>query len=191
MSKKWFLPLAVLLCCTVLGGSLAFKAASITAYNVITVGNVKLKLHETLLDKNGIEQAVDMGESINITSAAHQERRFYVENTGKNPLYARVRFLVKGTRSDGGAFTTSDYLEIQAEQRNWIKENDWYYYSLPVEPGQRTDALETEICFLVDELTRKYPGSWFQLFVQAQAVQSQNNETDVLKIQGWPKEDAI
>ncbi len=191
MNKKWFLPLAVLLCCAAIGSSLAFRNASITAYNVITFGNVKLKLHETFLDENGREQAVDLERRVNITSAAYQSRRFYVENTGKNSLYTRLCFDIQGKTMGGQKFSAKEYLKIQGKQETWIFQDGWYYCTVAVEPGQRTAPLEMEIEFLVEELTKAYPGSQFHLRIHAQGIQSQNNEENVLKITGWPKEEAI
>ena len=191
MSKKWFLALSIFLCSTVIGSSLAFRTSSITACNVVTFGNVKLKLQETFIDEESREQLAAVDEKINITSAAHQERRFYVENTGENPLYTRVRFSVQGKREDGQRFSTKEYLEIRTEPGNWIFDDGWYYYGWVVEPGQKTAPLETEIDFFVDELTKEYPGSEFQLGIHAQGIQSQNNGEEALEAQGWPEEERL
>ena len=64
----------------------------------------------------------------------------------------------------------------------------WYYYKQILTPHETTNALMTQVIFQdIDSITQTYPGSQFDLDVDAQAVQSENNTTDVLSATGWPE----
>ena len=65
----------------------------------------------------------------------------------------------------------------------------WYYYKQPLAPDEITEELMTQVIFTdIDAITQNYPGSRFDMQVDAQAVQSENNAGHVLSVVGWPEQ---
>ena len=188
MKKKeaLFIALILLAIGTIFGSSLAFFSRSVIAENVITFGSLDLKLYETYVDDLGTEVEFDPATVDNVTSAGIQKRIFRVENTGKNPMYVRLHFKICGTTAEGEPFQTTEYLNVRQSVGEWVKREEWFYYPIAVEPNEKTKELITEVIFEIDELTKKYPGSNYELSVYAQGVQSENNGTTLWDIQGWP-----
>lgn len=189
MSKKAALLIALILLALgmICGITVAFFSRSVIAENVITFGSVNLKLYETYVDDLGTEVEFNPATVDNVTSAGIQKRIFRVENTGKNPMYVRLHFKICGTTSEGEPFQTTEYLTVSQSLGEWRKKEDWFYYPVVVNPNEKTKELITEVIFDIDELTKKYPGSNYELSVYAQGVQSENNGTEVWNVQGWPE----
>ena len=189
MNKKAVLLIALVLLAigVVSGTSQAFGSRAIIAENVITFGSADLKLYETYLDDLGKEAEFNPANVDNVTSAGIQKRIFRVENTGKNPIYVRVHFEICGTTSEGEPFQTTEYLTVRQSLGEWIRKGNWFYYPAVVKPNEKTKELITEVLFDIDQLTKKYPGSKYELSVYAQGVQSENNGTDLWNVQGWPE----
>lgn len=177
-----------LLCCMGLGFSTAFISRRITAKNIITFGSVKIQLHETCLDGNGIEVAFNPDSVTKLTSKEVQNRIFRVENISKHPLYVRLSFSVLGTDRDGEKFDTRKCFRVNTELKEWIYQDGWYYYDSILESGEKTEALVADMICDMEQILSCYPGSNFELSVQAQAVQSEYNQLEsVILAEGWPE----
>ena len=189
MNKKetLLIVLTLLAIGTIFGTSLAFFSRSVIAENVITFGSADLKLYETCLDDLGTETEFNPAHVDNVTSAGIQKRIFRVENTGKHPIYVRLHFEICGTTSEGVPFKTTEYLTVCPNFGEWKEKEEWFYYSAVVNPNEKTKELIVEVIFDIDQLTRNYPGSNYELSVYAQGVQSENNSTELWSVQGWPE----
>jgi hypothetical protein len=180
--------LVLFLCLSPAVFTLAFLSRSVTADNVITFGSVKLKLHETYINEKGEEIVFDTGQLINVTSKAEQMRIVRVENVGEHPLFVRVSFAIDSVDADGKKFETADLMKVETHAQDWVYKDGYWYYLSVLYPNEKTKALMTEVIFDIDEITRFYPGSNYELTIDAQGVQSENNEADVLQVVGWPQE---
>ena len=186
--KSIWIAVALMLCLSPAALTVAFLNRSVTADNVITFGSVKLKLHETCIDENGVETDFDTNRVINVTADSEQKRTFKVENVGKHPLYVRVSFSIVGVDRGGRKFEATDFMDVEAKSEDWVyKDGYWYYLSI-LYPREKTKALMTDVVFDINEITKRYPGSHYELAVDAQGVQSENNHENVLQAVGWPKE---
>lgn len=186
--KSIWIAAALMLCLSPAALTVAFLNRSVTADNVITFGSVKLKLHETCIDENGVEKEVDTGRVIDVTADAEQNHTYSVENLGNHPLYVRVSFSIIGEDRKGGKFEATDLMDVEVHSEDWEYQDGYWYYPFILYPQQKTKALMTKVMFDIDEITKQYPGSSYELAVDAQGVQSENNDGDVLQVTGWPKE---
>lgn len=107
-----------------------------------------------------------------------------VENTGASAAYVRVRVqkdvrLPEGTAGDAAAVT----LDINTQ--DWTARDGYYYYNKPLQPGERTPYLFTEVRFAA-EMDARYGGAQIEVRVQAEATQAANNGQSALEAAGWP-----
>ncbi len=189
MKKKrmiW-IALILMLCLGTAVLSAAFIRRQLTAENLISFGSVNLKLHETFINEQGIEEEFDAGTETDITYDAIQNRIFRVENTGKNPIFVRVSFELCGEDGEGNPFEAQDYMNIELKKNDWVYHDGWYYYQDILEPNTETKELITDIIFNIEEITSNHPGSRYELQIDAQGVQSENNSENALQAAGWPE----
>ncbi len=149
---------------------------------------MNLKLHETFINEQGMEETFDTSITTDVTYDAVQNRIFRVENTGRHPIYVRLSFLLEGEDSEGESFETKQYINVEAENDNWEYRDGWYYYKAVLEPDTTTKELITDVIFDINEITANYPGSNYELHVSAQGVQSENNTSSALQAVGWPED---
>lgn len=179
---------AVFISLTALVQSVAFLTRSITADNVLSFGSVKIQIIETTLDASGKEIEVSDGETLNITKDSDISRIVRLKNVGNHPLFARISLDLIGEKADGSTFTIENMVSCRLNEIDWLHQDGWYYYKKVLEPNITTEELMTKIIFDIDAITRDYPGESFTLHINAQAVQSENNNADILKAFGWPEE---
>jgi predicted ribosomally synthesized peptide with SipW-like signal peptide len=163
-------------------GTYAYFTADQTAENVITTGNVKLEIHEKTATGEDFPK-----EGISVMPGDTVSKIVTVENTGDHPLYLRIK-LTEGVSDE--ALTTDDCLDIDINRTNWIEKDGYYYYYRPLQSGETTEQLFSEVYFDINAVDNKYLGKYFTLNVSASAVQSENNGADVLSAVGWPEEEA-
>lgn len=91
---------------------------------------------------------------------------YSIQNTGNVDAYIRVSIVATWTKSDGTVSAQQpEYSFILGS--NWTKAADgYYYYSAPVAPDGKTDAL------LSDLSSGNIPGYSFELQIVASAVQA-------------------
>ena len=190
--KKRIIPLCIFLaavlalCLT--AATTAFLTRQTTADNILTFGSLQLALRQTTLNSHGEEVPVAQDSTFDITSHSAVSRILRVENTGEHPMYFRVALHMAGTTADGKTFDTRDLVSYQLNEADWVYRDGWYYYKQILTPHETTNALMTQVIFQdINSITQTYPGSQFDLDVDAQAVQSENNTTDVLSATGWPE----
>lgn len=168
--------------------SIAFITSQTTADNIITFGSIKMKLHETYINEQGKEEVFDASVTTDVTYDANQSRIFCVENIGKHPIYVRLSFKLTGEDKDGKPIEIEPYINFETDESDWIYEDGWYYYQNVLDPDVKTKELITDVIFDINEITKDYPGSNYKLEVIAQGVQSENNDSDVLQVVGWPED---
>lgn len=187
--KLIWIACATLLAVLGLSQTLAFFTTNVDSENLITFGNLDLKINETTLDNQGEEVAYSPDEKVNLSRNSHLSRIIRLENTGSQPMYVRVDLSITGQDKDGGEIKNADALaEYTLNEDDWVYKDGWYYYKDILEPGSESKELMTEIIFDINEISSLYPGGDFDLDVSAQGVQSKNNENEnVLLVTGWPE----
>ncbi len=169
---------------TAVYGTLAYFTAEGKTANVITAGNIKMALHQETADgRPSLENVSGLmpGETV--------DRVVYVENTGDNAFYARVK-LRSAVRAEDGTTLGADQISLDIDTANWkLGADGWYYYQSAMDKGIVSKPLFKGIQF-APGMGNDYMNANVIIEVVAQAVQCANNGDTVWQAAGWPAESA-
>lgn len=183
----------VLILSVAAAGTYAYLTAQGMAHNVITAGNISVTLHDE--GKNG-EEWTDFNQlypnGAGVMPGVTVDKRVYVENTGKNPCYVRVK-LTPTAAVNGDPLDTEGQFRLDMERyaQFWTLDDDGFYRcNTLLQPGEATEMLISSVTF-DEQMGNEYQNARFDIVVDAQAVQGQNNDADpdVLAVKGWPETD--
>lgn len=160
--------------------TLAYYSTVGKATNVITSGNIELKIHEYTGDGSPFPE-----EGVFVVPGAVVSKRVHVENTCTHPFYLRVR-LVNGIDSD--VLPYGDLFKINLNETAWtLREDGFIYYGRILQPGETTEAVFSQVEIVGARVDQNYIGRTLSLMVTAHAVQSENNPAEYpWEAQGWP-----
>lgn len=153
------------------------------ASNVITMGNIELKIHETT--DSGTEFPE---EGVYIIPGDIVSKRVNVENVGTNPFYLRMK-VVYGIDSE--TLSSKEAFKLNIDESIWQLHDGWYYYKGVLEVGETTPDLFSHVEIVGSKVDNSYIGRTLSLTVKAHAVQSENNVAPidaVYTVSGWPEE---
>lgn len=179
-------------------GTVAYFTATGTAHNVLTMGNIGIKLNDkTEVVENGetklVEFTTEYPDGMPVMPATEASKIVSVENTGSAPAWVRVRIEKTVEPEDASKVGLLDtkYVELNYDTENWVDgRNGFWYYKEPLKPGETTPNLFDTVTFSKD-MGNDYMNCKFNIIVSAQAVQSDNNgvgdEQSVLDVAGWPE----
>lgn len=129
MNRATVLLMAILMLVGVVAGSTVAYLITKTSdvENTFTYGKVSCEIHEDFTDKT-------------------HKKDVQVENTGNVNAYIRATYVINWLDKDGNiaASVPSDYTYTLTvpKSNKWVAGGDgYYYYTLPVEPGKKTDSL--------------------------------------------------
>ena len=163
--------------------SLAYYSTVGTVTNVVTSGNISLKIHETT--DQGTEYPT---EGVYVIPGDVVSKQVFVENICDHPFYLRVK-IVYGIDSE--ELSADDCFKLNIDDTNWKLVDGWYYYQGIVEPGMLTPYVFSKVEIVGNKVDNSYIGKTLSLSVKAHAVQSKNNplvDGDVSSASGWPME---
>lgn len=166
-------------------GTIAYFTAHGTASNVITSGNVGMKLHDETTDGEAFPQ-----DGINgVMPGDTVDKIVYVENSGDNAFYTRIKLINTIHPGDGVDSELSfDCIHLNIDTENWSLASDgWYYYQSALEKSSNSKPLFTKVTF-EPGVGNDYMDANIKIEVIAQAVQQANNGTTVWQAAGWPME---
>ena len=174
-----FLALAVSVVTLLTQGTVAFYTTVGRATNVITSGDIRMRI----VEKMG--EGEFPAEGVYIMPGSIVSKKVSVANTGDHPFWLRVKL----TNGIDDETLSSDVLELDLNLRDWIKGADgFYYYGKPVQPGTETEKLFTRVK-VAGKVDNAYLNKTLDLTVTAYAVQSEYNEAaSPLDVLGWPAE---
>lgn len=178
-------------------GTVAYFTATGTAHNVLTMGNISIKLNDkTEVVENGetklVEFTTEYPDGMPVMPATEASKIVSVENTGSAPAWVRVK-IEKTVEPADAAVTGLDtkYVGLNYNTAKWVDGgNGFWYYKEPLKPGATTPNLFDTVTFSKD-MGNDYMNCKFNIIVSAQAVQSDNNGVgdgqSVLDVAGWPE----
>ena len=112
----------------------------------------------------------------------------YVENTGDNAFYTRIRLTNRITSAEQEALPDLDKIQLDINDADWELGTDgWYYYRSAVGKGETTAPLFTQVTLATD-MGNGYMSAEISINVVAQAVQKANNGDTASQAAGWPAE---
>lgn len=118
---------------------------------------------------NPSEVACEVTEKFNGTTG--EKTKVNVKNTGTIDAFIRVKLVTYRTNDQGQHIGGTASLPAFTLGANWVKYGDYYYYTLPVAPGEMPKTNLTDSMTLVDS----YPdtdGGKQAVDVMAEAIQS-------------------
>ena len=166
-------------------GSIAYFTVEDTARNVITAGNVKIELQETMLTPDG-ENIVPFEDQIGVMPGCEVSKIVRVKNTGEQPSWIRVSVekaieLAEGVEGE----VDLSLVSFDLNTKKWIERDSFFYYTEVLEPGQTTEPLFTSVAFS-KTMSNLYQDGHAILTVCAYGVQTVHNGNAVLEAAGWP-----
>ncbi len=164
-------------------GSLAYYQTIGKATNVVTTGDIDLKIRE--LTEGGTEFPK---EGVYVMPGDIVSKQVSVENVGGHPFYLRLKLQTSINSQD---LSAEDCLKLNIDENTWIFKDGWYYYNGIVEPGEITPNIISQVEIVGEKIDKSYIGSALDLTVVAHAVQTENNpiqNNDYSTASGWPAE---
>ena len=173
MKKKWTIATVLLLAVALLAvGTWAYFSAVGTADNVITMGSVKLALHDE--DGNG-----NPFTTVRVVPGSVVNKVVYVENVGTGAFYTRVQITPEILNADSERMPldpSEHLLVLDLNDTDWIAGADgYYYYNGAVDPKTATTQLFSRVTFST-KMGNEYQNSTVHIYVTAEAVQTANLE---------------
>ena len=163
--------------------SLAYYQTIGKATNVVTSGNIKLKIHE--MTDQGKEFPKD---GVYVMPGDVVSKKVSVENVCEHPFYLRVK-LVYGVNSQ--ELSSEDCFKLNIDTEHWELYDGWYYYKEILNSAETTPYVFSHVEIVGSKVDNSYIGKTLSLTVNAQAVQSENNpitDNKIYTASGWPKE---
>lgn len=171
MKKKWTIATVLLLAVALLAvGTWAYFSAVGTADNVITMGSVKLALH----DEDGAGQPFT---TVSAMPGSVVDKVVYVENVGSGAFYTRVKITPEVVDANGELVPLTDRSLLTLDlSTDWIPGTDgYYYYNGTLSPKAATSKLFKHVTFSKD-MGNEYQNTTVHIYVTAEAVQTANLE---------------
>ena len=189
MKKKVFAVSAILLCFAILaGGTAAYFTATDTAHNVITSGNVDIRVIEKQ-DVDGVLVDYPREPIDRVMPGSTISKIVTVENTGSGDAWIRVKVDKSITMKQPGDKADPSLLTLDYNTADWMEKDGWFYYRQPLAVGKTTTPLFRNVA-VSTRMDNPYQGCAFDIDIHAQAVQSRNNPLpgtgDFSQIPGWP-----
>ncbi len=173
--------LAAILATVLTQPTLAFYTAVGQATNVVTSGDIRLRIHEKTADGSDFP-----AEGVYIIPGDIVSKQVTVENVCAHPFYLRVKLVSSSTNE---ALSADDCLKLDIDIGNWTYVEGFYYYNTVLQPGETTPALFTQVEIVGSKVDQTHIGSTLSLTVNAYAVQSENNPAEhPWGASGWPGE---
>jgi hypothetical protein len=168
-------------------GSFAYFTDSVTSNKnvVATAGTLEVTLQDLTQTESG---DFISSSTMKIIPGQSVRKNVSVKNTGDVPVYVRVKFNLFITLSskESGNESKVDlsliYLNINDE--NWVYQNGYYFYTLPLQSGAQTENLLRGLTFS-KEMGNLYKDSVITVKTRIESVQSNNNGDTVFDAEGW------
>ena len=204
--RPWLRVGTMLVLCLVaiaaVGSTLALKEVNTTAENIMSFGDVKIKVVETEWDASANEGSggwIDVTNKVISSRYGKAERRVQFTNVGSHPIFVRARLgmVAVNEGSDGESVETDvpeQNLAYTLDTTNWDADSEgWYYYGDILQPNETTEPLVTAI-EMKDYNDLAQESDSFKFLVLGQGVQSEHQVdettgeeiTEAINANGWP-----
>ena len=161
--------------------SLAYYTTVGKATNVVTSGDIQLKIHEKTADGSDFP-----AEGVYVIPGDIVSKQVSIENVCTHPFYLRVRLVSSATNA---YLNAEDCMKLDIDTNNWTYRDGFYYFNRILQPGETTPPLFTQVEIVGENVDRSHIGSTLSLTVNAYAVQSENNPAEYpWDASGWPAE---
>lgn len=184
MKKKILVCALIAICLSIVAyGTAAFYTYEDTATNVVTAGNVRIRLEEYTLSGGKLEPFTD---PIDVVPGTSVSKIVQIKNNGFATAWVRVK-LDKELLLAAGVTGTPDLSLVSYElnEKNWAEVDGWFYYLEPLTPGATTEPIFEWVSF-APNMSNMYQQSKTMIHVTAHGVQTAHNGATVFDAAGWP-----
>lgn len=164
-------------------GTFAYYQTVGKATNVVTSGDIQLRIHETTDQGTAFPS-----EGVYVVPGDVVSKQVTIENDCEHPFYLRVK-IVYGINSV--ELPSEECFKLNLNEQDWELHDGWYYYKTVLNPAEFTSEVFSHVEIVGSKVDTSYIGKTLALTVRAQAVQSENNPlTDgkTYTASGWPQE---
>lgn len=192
MKRKILAGAIIVICLAIITSStIAYFTAKGIAKNVITTGDVDIKVIE-YQDKDGElvpypKDSVDIMPGDEISKIAT-----IMNNDAESYIRAKIVVILKDDNEDViKELPISEFKDITLDINNshWSKKSEtdeWWYYNKSLLTNESTEPLFTKVIFNGDSMTNEYKNTMLDVKVIGQGVQTVNNGDTALEASGWP-----
>lgn len=179
--------LAVVLACLAVGvqSTIAYFSTTDTATNVITTGNIKIKLHEQRVGNNVDGTLEPFEDVVGVVPGDSVSKIVTVENTGNNPAWVRISLEKAISLAEGVEGEINPSLVTFDIGDDWVERDGWYYYTKVLNASETTTAFFNNVIFS-ENMSNMYQDSMVTVSLLVHATQTAHNGTSVWEADGWP-----
>lgn len=182
--KLLLVALAAILVTLLTQPSLAYYTYLGRATNVVTSGDIQLKIIEKTADGTDFPTT-----GVSVIPGDIVSKQVSVQNVCAQPFYLRVQLV---SRSTNEALSPEECLKMNIDDLHWTYRDGYYYYNEILQPNAITPTLFTEVEIVGSKIDRTHGSSILRLVVNAYAVQSANNPAaHPWDAAGWPMDKEV
>ena len=178
-ARLLLIALAAILLTVLTQPTLAYYTTIGKATNVVTSGDIQLKIHEKTADGSNFPT-----EGVYIIPGDIVSKQVSVENVCAHPFYLRVKVV---SATDNADLSPEECLKMDIDTVNWTLVDGYYYYNRILQPGEMTVPLFTQVEIVGSKVDQSHVGSALSITINAYAVQSEHNPAEhPWDASGWP-----
>lgn len=167
------------------GGTLAYITRESKTENVITAGEIKVKLCNMLNEEETMPPEGIYGILANVT----YPNIVYAHNECDYPEYIRMKISKEITNKEGEDLDINKFtLQFNTDDWTYSKEDGYYYYNNILAPHTNSAPLYNGI-HVAKDVNNKYKTATLDVHIIVEAVQADNNGTNVFEAEGWEVKD--
>ncbi len=176
-----FLLLAIILIGIIGGGTLAYVTREARTENIITAGDIDVELFNMIDDNTPMPE-----NGINCVLAnISYPNLVYAHNNCDFPEYIRMKVTKEVKDKDGTVLDASKFVpNFNEEDWTYSEEDGYYYYNHILQPRTNSEPLYTHIYF-DKSINNTYKTAALDMHIIVEAVQSDNNGSNVFEAEGW------
>lgn len=173
--------IAVIIIGLIGGGTLAYITREGRTENVITAGDIKVKLYNMLDENTEMPQRGIYGVLANVS----YPNIVYAKNECDYPEYIRMKISKDVVDKDGTELdATKISPNFNTDDWTYREEDGYWYYNHILEPQTKSKPLYESIYF-DKTINNAYKTATLNMHIVVEAVQSDNNGNNIYEATGW------
>lgn len=170
-------------------GTIAYFSDSVRSdqNSMISAGSVSLNVIHVTHVEDGL-MPIPGNEPVVIMPGYSVDKTLQAENIGTLSLYIRIKldYAIQLNAAYQNHADEIDYSLVTSsiDDQNWTWRDGYYYYNYPLSAGQTSSSLLDTVNFST-EMGNIYKDSTITLHIQVEAVQANNNGSNVFEATGW------
>ena len=186
--KRLLLLLALIIIFAVVSATLANETVDDRTRNVLTTGEVRIRINEDTNEAYGVKGVIRSDLSgIDFTDVlpGQTASKIVTINNEAEKCWLRVKVTITVDPEPNDGSDPSELIVPNIDSSEWSCSGDYYYFNTPLETGDSA-AMFDKVLF-APTIGNAYAGSKATMNITAEAIQFVNNEVDN-PVDAWPAE---